>query len=470
LQRKPRAPDWIGFALAGAIAIGSGYAISVGLRWGQSAMQDWFIDVISNVDKDPYKSQTRIGDLGRIKLSDRIAWRVEMGGNSQPPLLLRSGVFTRYLNGEWLAQATAFTPMTAGIGQGQPDLVLHGGSHQGTALAPLPSDAGTVSAGSATMQRNRYGVVRLNHAATMLTLKVWRSTMPTQLPPQAADLALPPNVHKWLVSLPELQALSNGTELERLAGLRSWFAANFRYTLFLGDRQQGGRDLERFLLHDRAGHCEYFGTSTVLLLRALGIPARYVTGYALQEYSELEGSYIIRLRHAHAWAEGFINGRWVEVDTTPSTWAAMEQDSAAFWQPLADLMSFLWHRFSLFIGRLAKADPTSLIWLPGTLLVLALIALASRRLRRLKPSDQTLDCANQDGAQTSMDEMNSLRKLEQDWATLGLGRGASEPAQAWLARVTREGSSVIAVSQLLSARALVQALYLKRYGLPKSNS
>jgi transglutaminase-like putative cysteine protease len=43
--------------------------------------------------------------------------------------------------------------------------------------------------------------------------------------------------------------------------------------------------LARFLLRTRSGHCEYFATATVLLLRQLGIPARYAVGYAVHEAS-----------------------------------------------------------------------------------------------------------------------------------------------------------------------------------------
>ena len=57
--------------------------------------------------------------------------------------------------------------------------------------------------------------------------------------------------------------------------------------------------LSRFLLKTRAGHCEYFATATVLLLRELGIPARYAVGYAVHETSRQR----LRraLRDAHAW-------------------------------------------------------------------------------------------------------------------------------------------------------------------------
>jgi len=82
------------------------------------------------------------------------------------------------------------------------------------------------------------------------------------------------------------------------------------------------------------------------LLRAAGIPARYATGFAVVEYSAIEGAYIVRTRHSHAWSRAFVDGRWVEVDTTPADWAAEEEREAPIWQGLMDLMRFLGFQWS----------------------------------------------------------------------------------------------------------------------------
>ncbi|MBT8330725.1 MAG: transglutaminase-like domain-containing protein, partial [Deltaproteobacteria bacterium] len=41
------------------------------------------------------------------------------------------------------------------------------------------------------------------------------------------------------------------------------------------------KNIENFLTRSRSGHCEYFATATVLLLRQAGIPARYARGYSV---------------------------------------------------------------------------------------------------------------------------------------------------------------------------------------------
>jgi hypothetical protein len=56
--------------------------------------------------------------------------------------------------------------------------------------------------------------------------------------------------------------------------------------------------------------------SFVVVMRALGIPARVVTGYQGAE-SGFDGYFIVRQSHAHAWAEAWQNGRgWIRLDPT----------------------------------------------------------------------------------------------------------------------------------------------------------
>ena len=59
--------------------------------------------------------------------------------------------------------------------------------------------------------------------------------------------------------------------------------------------------------------------SAVLLLRSLGVPARYVTGYVVDEYNSDTGRWLARNLDAHAWVEAYDDRaqRWVAVESTP---------------------------------------------------------------------------------------------------------------------------------------------------------
>src|SRR5439155_1389676 len=95
-----------------------------------------------------------------------------------------------------------------------------------------------------------------------------------------------------------------------------------------GRRQSRRRPaVEELPRRGHSGHCEYFATATVLLLRAAGVPARYATGYSVQEWSRLERRYVVRARHAHSWALVWADGAWRDLDTTPPLWA--DEEAAA---------------------------------------------------------------------------------------------------------------------------------------------
>lgn len=100
------------------------------------------------------------------------------------------------------------------------------------------------------------------------------------------------------------------------------------------------------MLGSRSGHCEYFAAATVLLLKTLGIPARYATGYSVHEYSDLEKAFVVRQRHAHAWTLVYLNGSWQDFDTTPASWIAVEEEAASKWAGLPDLWSWFVYTLS----------------------------------------------------------------------------------------------------------------------------
>ena len=74
-----------------------------------------------------------------------------------------------------------------------------------------------------------------------------------------------------------------------------------------------------FLFERRAGHCEYFATAMVLMLRTLGVPARPVNGFLGAAYNEFGDFYSVTEGQAHSWVEVYfpIYG-WVTFDPTPA--------------------------------------------------------------------------------------------------------------------------------------------------------
>ena len=72
-----------------------------------------------------------------------------------------------------------------------------------------------------------------------------------------------------------------------------------------------------FLTESRAGYCVHFATATATMLRALGVPARYASGYraAIEEPGEVVD---VTDMDTHAWAEVYFQGLgWIPIESTP---------------------------------------------------------------------------------------------------------------------------------------------------------
>jgi protein-glutamine gamma-glutamyltransferase len=99
------------------------------------------------------------------------------------------------------------------------------------------------------------------------------------------------------------------------AVLRFFRTEKFFYTL---EPPALGKDaVDDFLFSTRAGFCEHYASSFVVLMRAAGIPARVVTGYQGGALNPVDGYMVVRQSDAHAWAEVWLSARgWVRVDPT----------------------------------------------------------------------------------------------------------------------------------------------------------
>jgi len=91
--------------------------------------------------------------------------------------------------------------------------------------------------------------------------------------------------------------------------------ANYTYTLAPGEY---GRDaVDEFWLDRREGFCEHFAAAFVVVMRALGVPARVVTGFQGIDPLPVDGFWVVRQNAAHAWAEYWQPGEgWVRADPT----------------------------------------------------------------------------------------------------------------------------------------------------------
>ena len=89
------------------------------------------------------------------------------------------------------------------------------------------------------------------------------------------------------------------------------------YTYTLEPGLYGRNSADEFWFDRKLGFCEHIASSFVILMRALDIPARIVTGYQGGESNAVDGYWVVRQSEAHAWAEVWLSGQgWVRVDPT----------------------------------------------------------------------------------------------------------------------------------------------------------
>ena len=106
-------------------------------------------------------------------------------------------------------------------------------------------------------------------------------------------------------------ALVVNAALERLR------TGGYGYTLEPG--VYGQHTADEFWFDKKAGFCEHIASSFVVLMRAMDVPARIVTGYQGGQINPVDGFHVVRQSDAHAWAEVWLGGRgWVRIDPTSS--------------------------------------------------------------------------------------------------------------------------------------------------------
>ena len=132
---------------------------------------------------------------------------------------------------------------------------------------------------------------------------------------EARDLAIPQEIDpRVLAKAHEFGGGLTDPE-DKIKAVTLFLERNNRYSLTVNPGS--GDPISNFILQRKSAHCEYFASAAVVLLRALGVPTRYASGYFAHE-PDGKGWTLVRQRDAHAWAESWVQGvGWVTVDATP---------------------------------------------------------------------------------------------------------------------------------------------------------
>jgi protein-glutamine gamma-glutamyltransferase len=301
------------------------------------------------------------------------------------------------------------------------------------------------------------GFVTLAHAHYIAYSRP-RSLSAPALDPRARldDLALPDG----LTGMRELGArLGAGRDdAAKIAAVVDWLRSGHSYTTRPPPRPAGVDPVDDFLFSQPVGHCEFFASAAVLLLRAAGVPARYVTGFRGGEWNPIGGYVAVRGERAHAWAEAFVDGSgWTRVDATPPADALAPAGRLA---DTSDALDFFWSRWIVGYDLGRQRDLAHQAWrelghfgpgMPAGQFLIALgaaaalvaLALALRRARRRRgrglpvvalAGASRLPPPRSDGAVDRL-YRRTLGRLER----LGWPRRANETPHEYAARLRASG-------------------------------
>ncbi|HEY8020626.1 MAG TPA: DUF3488 and transglutaminase-like domain-containing protein, partial [Thermoanaerobaculia bacterium] len=358
----------------------SPYIVGRGLGTGATIEAAGFSDAVT------------LDSIGRIRGSREVAIRLQdegTGVGEAAELRFKAATYDLYEGGSWRrAPLVGELPRSPGASfwlgaasQPRPPVVrwmkvylqpLHSRS------LPLPVQAAVVEPRLASLQVDEGGAVNLSFAPLEVIeyrVGVTRQPVLSGVAPASGGGSVVPTLDQTGVSprMAELagRAMGSGPPAVRAGRLETFLMQNYTYTQDFRDRSTAN-PIDDFLFRYKSGHCEYFASAMVLLLRSQGIPARLVTGFLGGEYNPFEGYTIVRNSNAHAWVEAYLSapaastaltagtagtantagGAWRIFDPTPPAGRPAEAGSGAW--SLAhqayDFVLFRWDRYVLTYG------------------------------------------------------------------------------------------------------------------------
>jgi hypothetical protein len=469
-SRRFSVAAWAG-ALGAATVLGYFGQLGVGrtFRFIENYNPQWFSRSTGG-GTDPMMSKTALGHIGRLKTSGTIVIRLEPKEGSRAPTLLREAGFRTYESRTWYTEVARdrFDQITEDPTNRCTWILVPGKTNSiavnlacylpgGNALLPLPSGSGRLENLPAfTLHRNSLGAVLANGPGLVIFDARYGPGEMIDSPATDEDLHVSSketNALNKVIAELHLEPHNRKQAREALAG---FFQDKFRYSTWeeLGRGYTNQTPLSRFLLNTRAGHCEYFATATVLLLRQLRIPARYAVGYAVHEASG--NKYVVRQRDAHAWCLVWNETArtWQDFDTTPASWVKAEGDRASPMQALSDFWSWVMFEFSKF--RWGQTHLRQyILWALAPIMALLLYQIIFRSRRRQHARAQG---ASGTVAWPGLD--SEFYQIERRMLARGAARRPSEPLTAWLLRVLDDPALADVQSQL---RELLRLHYRYRF-------
>lgn len=352
---------------------------------------------------NPNQRNTAIGDIGAVKLTNKIVLRVKPSTENLEPKLLRRITYNNYSSGIWIAVNAEFQPLNLAANtvdflpsnqeispntanssisnRTNDEITIYRYLEEGKNLLNLPTGIQKINKLSVEeAAENQYGTVQVESKPRLASYRVvYNPSIINDSLPTQEDLEIPKNEIPTIKQIASQLNLKNKSQSEILDTVHKFFNTEFTYSLKLARQGHHKTPVSAFLLDNRSGHCEYFATAAALLLREAGIPTRYAIGYSVHEYSSLEKQFIVRGKNAHAWNLVYVDGAWQYFDATPSDWIEAESNMTSNPWLIGDILSLIGFKISQFSEFIQALSKTKSFWLVAIPLVIILLWWLLRR-------------------------------------------------------------------------------------------
>lgn len=268
-----------------------------------------------DTSKSGFTSKINLGQVSSIQEDNRIALRVKMPEIDSKHLYWRGVVFDRYVDGKWESSEAdgIVKPVAKKATFIEYEAYLEPTGEKYLIMLDKPYRYHIIGYKGILTEKLE---IKLNESITKKIYYTGRSFISDYLEDDYSDIENSKDISSISREIRTLAGrFYNKDPYLTIKKIEEYFKNNFTYTT--QELPKSKNPVEDFLFNSKKGNCEYFASATALLLRANGLPARLVGGYAGGFYNKQAGYYAVANKNAHVWVEVFISNRWYRVDTTP---------------------------------------------------------------------------------------------------------------------------------------------------------
>ncbi|MBF0188688.1 MAG: hypothetical protein HQL50_12260 [Magnetococcales bacterium] len=260
-----------GGRIAAALAVAVlAYGIQEGLATARSVIEkhltDWFVSLVFE-DHNASRQKTSMGEVGELKLSGQILFRVKQRTFPwQSTLLLKEGSYSLFLGTSWYAAKEKYTTVPTDLNsggwrlrspsstvEGKParlrHVTLYTDLSRDRGRLPLPDGTATIAPLPVEhLERNGLDAVRYRYPEGIARVDLhYDELLEDSLSPVPMDLQVPPEEEKVIAPIVTSLKLDSNAPEQAVRTIGRYFQKEFHYTTDLSKPAQGSQPVSSFL-------------------------------------------------------------------------------------------------------------------------------------------------------------------------------------------------------------------------------